>query len=52
MADFATPLVAIAGVAASWYCYRWGRAGGHAEGYDAGRTKGLFEGANLPQRTP
>lgn len=47
MTEYLIHIIAIAGAAASWYCYRWGRADGHAEGYEDGRTKGLLEGAGV-----
>ena len=42
-------LIAVAAAAACWYCRRWGHADGHAEGYEAGRNKGLLEGAGVVQ---
>ena len=33
--------------AVGWYCRRWGISDGYAEGYDAGRTNGLLEGAGV-----
>lgn len=43
MTDYIPFLIAAAGVAANWYCYRWGYVDGRAEGFDEGRTKGLLE---------
>ena len=37
----------VALVAIGWYCRRWGHADGYTDGYDAGRTKGLLEGAGV-----
>lgn len=48
MLEYIVLIIAIAGAAlASWYCYRWGRDDGRAEGYDNGRTAGLREGADI-----
>lgn len=45
MPEYLIPLLgAIAAlVLVGWYCRRWGRADGYAEGYDLGRQKGLLE---------
>ena len=41
MNEYLPWLIAVAGAAASWYCYRWGqddgRAEGHSDGYASGR---------------
>ena len=47
MTEYLPFLIAAAGAAASWYCYRWGHEDGRAEGYDNGRTDGLLEGAGV-----
>ena len=49
MTDYIVPIIAagIALVAVGWYCRRWGHADGIADGYEAGRTKGLIEGAGV-----
>lgn len=45
MTEYTITLLIIGGIAAIWYSYRWGRDDGRAEGFDAGRTSGLIEGA-------
>ena len=47
MTNYLPFLIAAAGAAASWYCYRWGHDDGRAEGYDSDRTAGLLEGAGV-----
>ena len=47
MTEYMPALLILAGAAASWYCYRWGRDDGYAEGYDDGRQKGLLEGSDV-----
>lgn len=47
MTEYMPALLILAGAAASWYCYRWGRDDGYAEGYEDGRQKGLLEGADV-----
>lgn len=37
--------VAILWALSCWYCHRWGRGDGYAEGYEVGRSKGLIEGS-------
>ena len=49
MTDYLPFLIAVAGalIAGVWYGRRWGHADGIADGYEAGRTKGLLEGAGV-----
>ena len=49
MTEYIAPILAVlaALIAVGWYCYRWGQDDGRAEGYEAGRTKGLLEGSGV-----
>lgn len=43
MTEYLLTLAAL--IAVGWYCRRWGHSDGRAEGYEAGRLKGLLEGS-------
>ena len=49
MTEYLPVLITAAGalIAGLWYGRRWGHADGIADGYEAGRTKGLLEGAGV-----
>ena len=47
MTEYLNVALTLAGIAAGWYCRRWGHADGYAEGYEDGLTKGLLEGAGV-----
>lgn len=47
MSEYVLCIIAVAGAAASWYCYGRGHQDGRSEGFEEGRMKGLLEGRGI-----